>query len=44
MPYAIGVTIRCGVALVETDLTVETLGPDGLKAVLAPRTTYCATR
>ena len=35
VPYAIGVDIGCGVALVETDLTVETLGPDGLKAVLA---------
>ena len=31
VPYAIGVDIGCGVALVETDLTVETLGPDGLK-------------
>src|SRR5919198_4100118 len=35
VPYAIGVDIGCGVALVETDLTVETLGSDGLKAVLA---------
>ena len=35
VPYAIGVDIGCGVALVETDLTVETLGPDGLKSVLA---------
>jgi tRNA-splicing ligase RtcB (3'-phosphate/5'-hydroxy nucleic acid ligase) len=35
VPYAIGVDIGCGVALVETDLTVETLGPDGLNAVLA---------
>jgi tRNA-splicing ligase RtcB (3'-phosphate/5'-hydroxy nucleic acid ligase) len=35
VPYAIGVDIGCGVALIETDLTVETLGPDGLKTVLA---------
>jgi len=28
VPYAIGVDIGCGVALVETDLTVETLSPD----------------
>ena len=35
VPYAIGVDIGCGVVLVETDLTVETLGPDGLKSVLA---------
>jgi tRNA-splicing ligase RtcB (3'-phosphate/5'-hydroxy nucleic acid ligase) len=35
VPYAIGVDIRCGVALVETDLTVETLGAAGLKATLA---------
>ena len=35
VPYAIGVDIGCGVALVETDLTVETLGADGLKSVLA---------
>jgi len=35
VPYAIGVEIGCGVALVETDLTVETLGGDGLKSVLA---------
>lgn len=28
VPYAIGVDIGCGVALVETDLTVETLAPD----------------
>ena len=34
VPYAIGVDIGCGVALVETDLTVETLGADGLAAVL----------
>ena len=34
MPYAIGVDIGCGVALVETDLTVETLSPDELAAVL----------
>jgi tRNA-splicing ligase RtcB len=34
VPYAIGVDIGCGVALVETDLTVETLGRDGLKAAL----------
>ncbi len=35
VPYAIGVDIGCGVALVETDLTVEKLGADGLKATLA---------
>ena len=35
VPYAIGVDIGCGVALVETDLTVETLGAAGLKATLA---------
>ena len=35
VPYAIGVDIGCGVALVESDLTVDTLRPDGLKAVLA---------
>ena len=29
VPYAIGVDIGCGVALLETDLTVETLGADG---------------
>jgi len=34
VPYAIGVDIGCGVALVETDLTVDTLGADGLKLVL----------
>jgi tRNA-splicing ligase RtcB len=28
VPYAIGVDIGCGVALVETDLTVDTLAPD----------------
>ena len=35
VPYAIGVDIGCGVALLETDLTVDTLGRDGLKSVLA---------
>jgi tRNA-splicing ligase RtcB len=35
VPYAIGVDIGCGVALVETDLTVETLGEAGLRATLA---------
>jgi tRNA-splicing ligase RtcB len=35
VPYAIGVDIGCGVALVETDLTVETLAPAELKATLA---------
>jgi tRNA-splicing ligase RtcB len=35
VPYAIGVDIGCGVALVETDLTVETLSPAELKATLA---------
>jgi tRNA-splicing ligase RtcB (3'-phosphate/5'-hydroxy nucleic acid ligase) len=35
VPYAIGVDIGCGVALVETDLTAETLTPAELKAVLA---------
>jgi tRNA-splicing ligase RtcB len=34
VPYAIGVDIGCGVALVETDLTVETLAP-GLDRTLA---------
>jgi tRNA-splicing ligase RtcB len=34
VPYAIGVDIGCGVALVETDLTVETLGPEALGRVL----------
>lgn len=34
VPYAIGVDIGCGVALVETDLTVETLRPDELGRVL----------
>ena len=34
VPYAIGVDIGCGVALVETDLTVETLAPDQLDLVL----------
>jgi RNA-splicing ligase RtcB len=28
VPYAIGVDIGCGVALVETDRTVETLGAE----------------
>ena len=35
VPYAIGVDIGCGVALVETDLTVVTLRKDELKATLA---------
>jgi tRNA-splicing ligase RtcB (3'-phosphate/5'-hydroxy nucleic acid ligase) len=35
VPYAIGVDIGCGVALVETDLTMETLSPAGLAATLA---------
>ena len=34
VPYAIGVDIGCGVALVETDLTVETLRPAELSRVL----------
>ena len=34
VPYAIGVDIGCGVALVETDLTVETLQTDELARVL----------
>jgi tRNA-splicing ligase RtcB len=34
VPYAIGVDIGCGVALVETDLTVETLRPQELARVL----------
>ena len=34
VPYAIGVDIGCGVALVETDLTVDTLSPAELGAVL----------
>jgi len=37
VPYAIGVDIGCGVTLVETGLTVETLGADGLKLVLGQR-------
>lgn len=35
VPYAIGVDIGCGVALVETDLTVETLPAAELAAALA---------
>jgi tRNA-splicing ligase RtcB (3'-phosphate/5'-hydroxy nucleic acid ligase) len=35
VPYAIGVDIGCGVALVETDLTVEDLPSAALDAVLA---------
>jgi tRNA-splicing ligase RtcB len=35
VPYAIGVDIGCGVALVETDLTVETLPAEVLGRVLA---------
>src|SRR3954453_11475446 len=34
VPYAIGVDIGCGVALVETDLTVETLSSRDLAATL----------
>ena len=34
VPYAIGVDIGCGVALAETDLTVESLKPDELEHVL----------
>jgi tRNA-splicing ligase RtcB (3'-phosphate/5'-hydroxy nucleic acid ligase) len=34
VPYAIGVDIGCGVALVETDLTVATLGAKALERVL----------
>jgi len=34
VPYAIGVDIGCGVALVETDLTVDTLDPAALEDVL----------
>jgi tRNA-splicing ligase RtcB len=34
VPYAIGVDIGCGVALVETDLTVETMTPHELERVL----------
>ena len=34
VPYAIGVDIGCGVALVETDLTVETIHADELARVL----------
>ena len=37
VPYAIGVDIGCGVALVETDLTVEDLPSAELDAVLADR-------
>jgi len=35
VPYAIGVDIGCGVALLETDLTVETLDAAALAATLA---------
>jgi RNA-splicing ligase RtcB len=35
VPYAIGVDIGCGVALVETDLTVESMSSDELDRVLA---------
>ncbi|HEV8281322.1 MAG TPA: RtcB family protein [Candidatus Limnocylindrales bacterium] len=35
VPYAIGVDIGCGVALVETDLTVDDLPPADLDKVLA---------
>jgi tRNA-splicing ligase RtcB (3'-phosphate/5'-hydroxy nucleic acid ligase) len=35
VPYAIGVDIGCGVALVETDLTVDDLPPADLEKVLA---------
>src|SRR6266508_4078284 len=35
VPYAIGVDIGCGVALVETDLTVDDLPPAELDKVLA---------
>lgn len=35
VPYAIGVDIGCGVALVETDLTVDDLPPAELEKVLA---------
>src|SRR3712207_7020625 len=35
VPYAIGVDIGCGVALVETDLTVETLSAGELETALA---------
>jgi RNA-splicing ligase RtcB len=34
VPYAIGVDIGCGVALVETDLTIETLSASELAATL----------
>jgi tRNA-splicing ligase RtcB len=34
VPYAIGVDIGCGVALVETDLTVESMSADELDRVL----------
>ncbi|HYC07867.1 MAG TPA: RtcB family protein [Candidatus Binatia bacterium] len=34
VPYAIGVDIGCGVALIETDLTVETLSAAELRATL----------
>jgi len=34
VPYAIGVDIGCGVAFLETDLTVATLGRRGLRDVL----------
>ena len=37
VPYAIGVDIGCGVALVETDLTVETLAPTSLDRRLEAR-------
>lgn len=34
IPYGIGVDIGCGVALLETDLTIETLRPNELERVL----------
>jgi len=35
VPYAIGVDIGCGVALIETDLTVDDIDPDRLTRFLA---------
>ncbi|MBA2556809.1 MAG: RtcB family protein, partial [Chloroflexi bacterium] len=43
VPYAIGVDIGCGVALAETDLTVEKLGRDVLHRTLAEIATRVPT-
>src|ERR671914_476141 len=43
VPYAIGVDIGCGVALAETDLTVERLSRDELDGALAEIATRVPT-